>query len=68
MSPQGALTLRISTADGAGDYVRFLGVTGRPTQVLRDGLSATGTYDALTQSFEIAESDGALHEWTFVFP
>ncbi len=63
-----SITLRVSSADGTGDRIRLLGVASAPNQVLRDGQASSGTYDALTQSFEIVESDPAQHEWVLVFP
>jgi dienelactone hydrolase len=64
----GPITLVLSTSDGSGDRARVLGVSGAPTLVTRDGVSATATYDSLTQSVEVVETDGARHEWLLVLP
>jgi len=63
----GNVTLRVSTADGTGDRVRLLNVSAAPLGVTRDGLAASGTFDALTQTFEIVESSPTLHEWVITF-
>lgn len=64
----GNVTLRISTADGTGDRVRILGVAAAPIAVTRDGLAASGTYDAFTHTYEIVESNAAQHDWVLTFP
>ncbi len=64
----GVVTLRLSFADGSGDRVRLLGAANAPVAVLRDGVAASGTYDAFTQSFEVHETSTAVHVWTLTFP
>ncbi len=64
----GSVTLHLASADGTGDRVRFLGVGSAPISVLRDGISASGTFDAFTQSFEIVESSAGAHDWVLTFP
>lgn len=63
----GNVTLRVSTADGTGDRVRLLNVSAAPLGVTRDGLAASGTFDSLTQTFEIVETSSTLHEWVITF-
>ncbi len=64
----GPVTLDLSTADGTGDVVQFLYVPAAPTSVTRDGVSASGTFDALTHTFAITETDPAPHHWIVTFP
>jgi len=64
----GLLTLRLTTADGTGDRVRVTGLANPPSAVRRDGVLTSGAWNGATQSFEITETDGALHVWTLTFP
>jgi pimeloyl-ACP methyl ester carboxylesterase len=64
----GAVSLDLSTADGTGDVVQFLYVPAAPLAVTRDGVGASGTFDPLTHTFAVTETDPALHHWVVTFP
>lgn len=64
----GTVTLNLSTGDGTGDEFQFLYVPQAPTSVTRDGVAASGTYDALAHTFRVVETDAALHQWVLTFP
>lgn len=64
----GAVTLRLSSADATGDEFQFLYAPNAPLSVTRDGVSASGTYDAAARTFLVVETDAALHEWVITFP
>jgi hypothetical protein len=57
------LTLQLSTADGTGDVVVVEDVAHAPAAVTRDGASAPSTYDPVTRTLTLAETDGATHTW-----
>lgn len=64
----GVVSVRLATADGTGDRVRLLGATNAPITVTRDGVAASGTYDALLDTFEIVETSPTRHDWVLTFP
>ncbi|MCY2960866.1 MAG: hypothetical protein NTY35_11925 [Planctomycetota bacterium] len=64
----GNVTLRLATADGTGDRARILGVLTPPLAVTRDGVAASGTYDAFSRTYEVVETNAALHTWVLTFP
>lgn len=64
----GAVELNLSTADGTGDEFQFLYTAHAPISVLRDGVPASGTYDALGQTFLVTETSSTPHQWILTFP
>jgi hypothetical protein len=63
----GNLRLNMSSADGTGDQVLFLHVPHAPLTVTRNGVPASGTYDALTQTFLVDETSGSGSQWVLGF-
>jgi dienelactone hydrolase len=63
----GVLHLNLSTADGFGDQVLFSSVPYAPLSVTRDGVPASGTYDAQTHTFLVTEATGSGHQWVLAF-
>jgi hypothetical protein len=68
LSLHGAVTVRLSTVDGAGDKLALRGVSVAPTSVTRDGIPAAGTFDSSVNTYHITEPDGGLHTWVLTFP
>jgi hypothetical protein len=68
MALTGAVTMELSTADGTGDIAELLYAPAAPLSVTRDGLAASGNWDAQAQTFAITETDPALHTWIVTFP
>jgi pimeloyl-ACP methyl ester carboxylesterase len=64
----GTVTLNLSTSDATGDRFQFLYVPNAPLSVTRDGVPASGTWDAQAHTYEVSESTGGLHTWVFTFP
>ncbi|MDZ4773364.1 MAG: hypothetical protein SGI72_09560 [Planctomycetota bacterium] len=64
----GAVTLELSTADASGDRFQFLYVPNAPLSVTRDGVPASGTWNATARTFEVVETNAALHTWVLTFP
>jgi hypothetical protein len=64
----GVVTLKLSTADATGDRFQFLYVPNAPLSVTRDGVPASGSWDPLARTYQVTETDGALHTWVLTFP
>jgi len=61
------LKINLTTTDGTGDEVRLTNMTAPPVSVTRDGLAASGTWDAETNTFLVTETQGNLHQWRLNF-
>jgi dienelactone hydrolase len=64
----GNLKLNMTSADGTGDQVLFLGVPHAPTAVTRNGVpNATCVYDHAAHTFLVNELSGSGALWVFTF-
>lgn len=63
----GALKINLDTSDGTGDQVLLENLPAPPISVTRDGVPATGIWDADAMTFLLDEPDSAVHMWRLNF-
>lgn len=63
LSTAAPLTLQLSTADATGDIVVLEDVAHAPSSVTRDGVAAASSFDAISHTLTLVETNASNHVW-----